>query len=161
VDGYFYALNSQGALKWKLKTGGITESSPVIGRDGRIYVGVNSALWAISPDGKKKWEQSYGADLIDAAPLALEDGTVCFVSRGGLLVNLGSPSQYNWVYDQKWYGTGSPTIGRDGKIYTMGNIVGTGILFCAIQSDVRLAQSPWPKFHGTIRGTGRQHTPAP
>src|SRR5678815_222245 len=104
--------------------------------------GVNSALWAIGPDGTKKWEQSYGPDLIEAAPLALDDNTVCFVSRGGLLVNLASPRQYNWVYDQKWYGQVSPTVGQDGKIYTMGNIVGTGIFLCAVQCEVRLAQSP-------------------
>ena len=55
VDGCLYALNLDGSLRWRLRTGGITESSPVIGLDGTIYVGVLQHLWAIHPDGKKKW----------------------------------------------------------------------------------------------------------
>ena len=157
VDGFFYSLSAQGALNWKLKTGGITESSPVIGQDGTIYVGVNKALWAISGDGKKKWEQPYGSELIDAAPLALADNTVCFVSRLGVLINLGAPNEFLWSYDQNWWGTVSPAIGRDGKIYTMGNIIGTGILLYALQTDVRLAESPWPRFRADEHNTGRQN----
>jgi len=55
VDGSCYALNSDGKLAWRVRTGGITESSPVIGLDGIVYVAVNKQLWAITPDGKKKW----------------------------------------------------------------------------------------------------------
>ncbi len=161
VDGFFYALLPSGSLKWKLKTGGVTESSPVIGEDGTIYVGVNTALWAISPDGKKKWEQSSGAALIEVAPLALDDDTVCFVSRLGMLINLGAPNQFNWSYYQNWYGCVSPAVGRDGRIYTMANIVGTGILLCALETEVRLAKSPWPKFRGDAQATGRCKATAP
>ena len=160
VDGSFYALDGHGTLKWRLKTGGVTESSPIIGHDGTIYIGVNTTLWAISPEGKKLWEQSCGGDLIDASPLALEDDTVCIVSRAGFLVNLRTPNQFNWVFDQKWYGAISPTIGKDGTIYTVKNVVGTGILLCALESNVKLAQSPWPKFHGDVRGTGRANAEA-
>lgn len=160
VDGFFYSLGAQGALNWRLKTGGITESSPVIGQDGTIYVGVNTALWAISGGGKKKWEQPYGPELIDAAPLALADNTVCCVSRLGLLVNQGAPNEFHWSYDQNWYGAVSPAIGVDGRIYTMGNIVGTGILLYALQTQVKLAESAWPKFRANELNTGRQNNDA-
>jgi len=155
VDGFFYALGPHGVLKWRLRTGGITESSPVIGQDGTIYVGANALLWAISPDGQKKWTAQYGYNLIETAPLALEDGTVCFVSQFGLLINLGSPKVFNWIYDQTSYGSISPAIGKDGKIYTMGQVVGTGILLYALQTDAKLAQSSWPRFRGDPRGIGR------
>ncbi len=161
VDGVFYALHPDGGLKWMLKTGGITESSPIVGHDGTIYVGVNTALWAISTDGKRKWQQNYGTDPIVVAPLALQDDTVCFVSRRGMLINLGAPDQFNWIYDQKWHGTATPTVGPDGRIYTMENILGTGILLCALQIEVQLAQSPWPKFRADVRGTGRLNSTAP
>jgi outer membrane protein assembly factor BamB len=154
TDGYFYALDSQGGLRWRLKTGGITESSPVIGSDGTIYVGVNRTLWAISPDGKKQWEHG-DTQLIDAAPLALQDGTVCFVSRLGELVNLGGPNQFNWVFHQNWYGSLSPAVGHDGKIYTMGSIVGIGTIFYALPTNAKLATSSWPRFRGDIQGSGR------
>jgi outer membrane protein assembly factor BamB len=154
IDGFFYSLSAQGALNWRLKTGGITESSPVIGRDGTIYVGVNTTLWAISLDGKKKWEQLYG-DLIDAAPLALADNTVCCVSRMGGLFNQGAPNEFHWVYNQNWCGTVSPAIGPDGRIYTMR--MGISFFLCALENQVKLAQSPWPKFRADEHNTGRQN----
>jgi outer membrane protein assembly factor BamB len=156
VDGSFYSLSAQGALNWRLKTGGITESSPVIGQDGTIYVGVNRALWAISADGKKKWEQPYGPELIVAAPLALADNTVCCVSKLGNLVNQGAPNDFHWVFDQNWWGTVSPTIGLDGRIYTIGNVFGRGLVLYALQIRVKLAQSPWPKFRADEHNSGRQ-----
>jgi outer membrane protein assembly factor BamB len=157
TDGYFYALDVQGSLRWRLKTGGITESSPVIGGDGTIYVGVNGTLWALSPDGKKRWELGDNLQLVDAAPLALQDGTVCFVSQLGILLNLGgpNPNQFNWVFYQNWYGSVSPAIGRDGKIYTLGNVVGTGVLLYALPTNYKLADSSWPRFRGDAQGTGR------
>jgi outer membrane protein assembly factor BamB len=154
TDGFFYALTAQGSLRWRLKTGGITESSPVIGKDRTIYVGVNRALWAISSDGKKQWEQA-DPQLIDAAPLALQDGTVCFVSQLGLLLNLADPNHFNWVFDQNWYGSASPVVGSDGKIYTLGNIVGTGIILYSLPTNSKLADSSWPRFRGDAQGTGR------
>ena len=154
TDGFFYALDARGSLRWRLKTGGVTESSPVIGIDGTIYVGVTGACWAISPDGKKQWALG-GTELIDAAPLALQDGTVCFVSRVGILLNMTDPNRSNWVFYQNWYGSVSPAVGRDGNIYTMGNIVGTGILLYALPTNCKLANSTWPRFRGDAQGTGR------
>ena len=161
TDGFFYAVDARGSLKWRLKTGGITESSPVIGQDGTIYVGVNCALWAISPDGKKQWDL-HGTQLIEAAPLALQDGTVCFVSRLGILLNLSGPNQFtqfNWFFAQNWYGSMSPVVGPDGKIYTAGNVVGTGILLYALPTNAKLASSSWPRFRGDAQGTGRPNRP--
>ena len=159
VDGFFYSLSAQGALNWRLKTGGITEASPVIGQDRTIYVGVNKALWAISADGKKKWEQIYGSASIDAAPLALADNTVCFVSRQGILINLGAPNEFQWSYDENWCGTICPAIGLDGRIYTVG--LGTGFFVCALETQVKLAQSAWPRFRADDHNTGRQNKNTP
>jgi outer membrane protein assembly factor BamB len=155
TDGFFFALRPDGSQKWKLKTGGITESSPVIGQDGTIYVGANNALWAISPEGQKRWEAHFGPELIEVAPLALADDTVCFVSQLGQLINLSSATNLNWVYNQTGFGAISPAIGKDGKIYTMGQVVGTGIFLYALQTETRLAQSTWPKFRGDACGSGR------
>jgi len=50
VDGYCHALISDGTLRWRMRTGGITESSPVIGPEGTIYVAsTRQKLWAITP----------------------------------------------------------------------------------------------------------------
>jgi outer membrane protein assembly factor BamB len=38
-DGYIYALNATGTLKWTYQTSNSIDSSPVIDYDGKIYVG--------------------------------------------------------------------------------------------------------------------------
>ena len=73
-DGFLYALNTNGSLRWKLHTGGITESSPVIGPDGTIYLGVNQQrLWAtlekLSEFGRPP-SASSGQSFADAARAA-------------------------------------------------------------------------------------------
>jgi outer membrane protein assembly factor BamB len=155
VDGFFYALSSEGDLKWRLKTGGISESSPVIGQDGTLYVGVNKKLWAMNSEGKKmwdtKWENPY-EDLIEASPLVLADGSVCYVGRSGQLFNVfsGDPPA-NWIHYLYGHGASSPAVGLNGTIY----IKGTWTNFYALRTSVSLAQSPWPKFRGNAQNSGR------
>ena len=98
VDGCVYALNLDGSLRWRLRTGSITESSPVIGMDGTIYVGVHQHLWAITPDGQKKWGRVGGQDYpFESPPVVLADGSICCVSRlwdAVLFQSGGSPAVY-------------------------------------------------------------------
>ncbi len=154
VDGWFYALKPSGDLKWRLRTGGITESSPVIGADGMIYVGVNVELWAIQPDGTKKWVQPY-EQSIDAAPLALADDSICFISHYGLLINLEKPDQFRWTYYLYGQGYASPSCGTQGLIYIPGPYSYKAL---KVALPVSLAQSPWPKFRGNPQNTGRLET---
>ena len=45
--GFFYSLNTDGTIKWKIKAGSIS-SSPAIGEDGTVYIaGNNGKLYAI------------------------------------------------------------------------------------------------------------------
>jgi len=154
VDGWFYALNPDGKLRWRLRTGGITRSSPVIGLDDVLYLGVNGALWAVSADGKKLWERPWTADPVTATPVAFADGSVCFVSRYGMLLNLDAPNQLHWQFYQDGFGDASPNVGPTGTIYTVGLIQNVGYAFYALPTEVPLAKSPWPKFRGNPRNTG-------
>jgi outer membrane protein assembly factor BamB len=158
VDGVFYALKADGVLKWKLRTGGVTESSPVLGADGTIYVGVNKKLWSISPEGKEQWEQEVTTDAyqqtIDATPLVLADNSLCIVSGYGLLVRFNQARVYQWTFSLQGHGHSSPTVDSSGTIYIGGHIFNEGSFFYAIAADVPLAHSPWPKFRGDLRNTG-------
>ena len=152
VDGCLYAVNPDGHLRWRLRTGGITESSPVIGPGGTIYVGVLQHLWAINPDGKKKWGRVPGSDdPFETSPVVLADGSICGVSRYGLLFNLDSAQNLVWTYYLNDHGYGSPAVGPTGAIYVPDNGVGG---FSALRATVPLAHSPWPKFRGNARNTG-------
>ena len=69
-----------GDLIWKFETGGQTYSSPAIGSDGTIYVGsYDNNLYAINPDGSKKW--AFETGNIISSPAIGSDGTVYVGSR--------------------------------------------------------------------------------
>ncbi len=149
VDGCLYSLNYDGSLRWRLRTGGISESSPVIGLEGRIYVGVNQDLWAITPDGKKLWNR-WNEGVIESAPLALADGSISYVDRWGVLTGLDLERNTKWGFYLDTRGYGGLTVGATGMIYAPGDSTG----FSALRANVRLAPTPWPKFQGNVRNTG-------
>jgi outer membrane protein assembly factor BamB len=154
VDGCLYALNLDGTLRWRLRTGSITESSPVIGPDGTIYVGVHQHLWAISADGQKKWGRVGGPDYpFDASPVALANGSICCVSRYGMLCYANPEGALQEMYYLHGYGYGSPAIGPTGAIYAPDcGVPGRG--FSALRAGAALAHTTWPKFRCNARNTG-------
>jgi outer membrane protein assembly factor BamB len=164
VDGCLYALNLNGSLQWRLRTGGITESSPVIGADGTIYLGVGAHLWAVAPDGKKKWGRTGGEEYpFESTPVALADGEVCGVSRYGWLSYVNAegvvrPMYYLGRYSYGCYG--SPTLGPTGAIYAPDG-TRPGGAFTALRAGASLARTPWPKFRCNARNTGNVQDAAP
>jgi hypothetical protein len=58
-DGYVYALNPDGSLKWRYLTGNAVKSSPAIADNGVMYVGSSDyslyALWSPSPLADSPW----------------------------------------------------------------------------------------------------------
>ena len=119
-----YAINSDGSLEWEFETNNGINTSPAIGADGTIYVGVSdeyfprtihtgryeNRLIAINPDGSLKWE-FYTEGEMYSSPAIGEDGTIYFGSY-------------------------------DGNLYAIQDDCGG------------LADSPWPKFHRDNRNTG-------
>ncbi|HOX55830.1 MAG TPA: PQQ-binding-like beta-propeller repeat protein [Candidatus Paceibacterota bacterium] len=162
VDGCLYALNLDGSLRWRLRTGGTTESSPVLGLDGTIYVGVVQHLWAISPDGKKKWGTVGGEDYpFHTTPVVLAGGAVCCVSRYGMLCYASPEGVLEWQYYLFGYGYGSPAIGPNGDIYVPDSGAAMGRGFTALRAGATLAPSPWPRFRANPRNTGNAQDAAP
>ncbi len=141
---------NNGSLKWKLVTGGSTDSSPAISADGTIYlgtigytpnhnVGYPTGLAAVSADGTRKWTFAT-ADEVSSSPAIGADGTIYFGSDDGNLYAVNPNvtttctlprGQHYACPTQKWaFATGarvfsSPAIGADGTIYvgsTNGNL---------------------------------------
>lgn len=153
VDGNLYALNLDGTLRWKFKTGGITQSSPTIGLKGTVFVGVNPELWIFSPEGKRL-ERNYVGGAIETTPTVLADDTFVYAREFGPLVDWDWRQQWQprWVLQIVLNGHASAALGPDGTIYNPAYWRN----FCAFKAAVPLAQSPWPKFRGNPRNTGRQ-----
>jgi outer membrane protein assembly factor BamB len=156
VDGFLYAVNLDGSLRWRLHTGGVTESSPVIGQDGTVYVGVSGNVWAVTPEGKPRWqrvlEDPPGSGPLEAAPVALTHRAVAVFPRTGLLITLADEGQ--WLSTYYCYGSGyaSPAVGPSGIMY----IADRGRFFTAVDGNLPAARSPWPMFHANPRHTGNQ-----
>ncbi len=75
--------------KWEFLTDGCcVRSSPAIDSDGTIYIGSgDDKLYAINPDGTKKWEFLTG-DPVWSPPSIGSDGTIYVGSDDGKLYAL-------------------------------------------------------------------------
>jgi outer membrane protein assembly factor BamB len=124
-DDYLYALYpNNGSLKWKCKVGSGTETNPSITEDGTIYVG-GDKLWAINPDGTKKWsfDLGEGRHIHKSSPAISADGTIyvgtnIFSVDGGDIIAINPDGNEKWrkrIADD-WVDS-SPCIGEDGTVY--------------------------------------------
>ncbi len=66
-DGFVYALDASGNLKWKFDAGPMT-AAPAIGADGTIYVSnQEESTFAINPTGTQQWAEG-GGPFADKQP---------------------------------------------------------------------------------------------
>jgi len=114
------ALNGpdSGEVIWAADLGGEIFSSPAIGEDGTIYVGVHApanAIYAVHPDGSIKWRyQTEGT--VDSSPLVAADGTIYIGSDDGHLYALDENGNLQWKFATGGFlGYSSPNISKDGK----------------------------------------------
>ena len=120
--GYFYAIYSNGTLKWQTKLGeGSVQSTPAIDDNGIIYIGTMWAdgnyVYALnSSSGDVKW-QYYTGDHVDSSPTIGADGTIYFGDWSGYIHALHPDGTVKWKYHTGSIITGSPAIGPDGTVY--------------------------------------------
>ena len=134
-----------------MRTGGITESSPVISGDGTIYIGINNFRSAITADGKLKWKSVATEQMLNSTPALTADGHVLYASEDGNISVLKADSSIRWYV---WLGAqldASPVIAPDGMIYVPS---ADGELH-ALQGPAGLMNSSWPMFRANPQHTGR------
>lgn len=115
TDGYLYALDRTGTLKWKASIGNPQYyGSPAIGTDGTIYITTqDSKLYSLDPGGVVKWEFNVNNDWI-TNPAIGPDGTI-YVG-GDFLYALNPDGSVKWEYTAiKPYSLSA--IGSNGVIY--------------------------------------------
>ncbi|MDG3547182.1 PKD domain-containing protein [Methanobacterium formicicum] len=81
-----YAFTSNGSVKWTYTcSGSIMEKSPVIGADGKLYIGDSSGnVYAINPDGTLNWTYNTGKDFKTA--MIGSDGDLYINTAAGIVV---------------------------------------------------------------------------
>ncbi len=126
-DSSLYAINPDGSLKWKFKTGkgsyaaGIF-SSPTIGPDGTIYFGaLDHYLYALEDSltyGKLKWKSFVGQNSVYASPALNQDSNVYVGCLDlGFYAFRAEDGTKKWGYTTGWCIFSSAVILDDGTIY--------------------------------------------
>jgi len=132
-DGIFYAIRSDGTLKWSFTVEGTSKwiSSPAaIDEDGTIYFGDEawndelvdtSYIYALNPDGLQKW-RFYVGTIANQGVTIGEDGTIYFGDFRGTLYALNHAGQKIWSTEllgqNEFGGTHTtPAVGYNHVIY--------------------------------------------
>lgn len=149
-DEYFYAINSDGTLKWRYQLGNKASSSPTIGQDGTIFIGSNDKnLYAFDSAGTLKWQYRTGSYSY-SSPLIGSDGIIYFGSNDNYLYVLNSDGTLKWRGEFTRDIRSSPAISSDGTIY-FGSV---DEFFYAVYGTGQLANTPWPKYRHDSRNSG-------
>jgi outer membrane protein assembly factor BamB len=154
LDGNLYALGPEGSERWRLHTGGTTESSPVLDENENLYLAVNTCVWSVDRNGKKRWDWCASAYPIKAAAAAVAaNGLVYFSVTWRNLFAFRSDGAELWHLEMLDSLVASPVIDGSGTIY-----ICDSASLRAINSTNGLAppaKSSWPMFRANARHTGR------
>jgi len=132
IDTAFYAVNSDGTLKWAFVVGEGVESSAAIGRDNMVYFGsYDSCLYAledIGTEGVLRWKFKTDGP-IDASPTIGGDGTIYIGSRDTYMYAINPDGTERWRFKTDGGIESSATIDDsgnllfgsfDGNVYALG-----------------------------------------
>ncbi len=127
----FYALHPDGTRKWHYPIDGYNIHG-AIGKDGTIYVSGSDTLFALTPEGGKKWEARLGPVAQGASPPVVgADGTIfvrCDLELKVFAFNPDGSTKWEFAPGGNVGGAStSPTIDSQGNIYS-----GSGFGFYAI-----------------------------
>lgn len=89
-DSVLHAVQHTGTPTWSYKLPAPVDSTPTVGADGTVYLGLRTgALIAVGDDGNPKWSIKLGGSL--ATPALGPDGTIYVESSDGHLYAVAPP----------------------------------------------------------------------
>ena len=143
-------------LAWSYNIGSTINSSPVIDKNGTIYVGSDDHnLYAFNPDGSLKWTFTTN-DQVYSSPAIAGDGTIYVGSLDHYVYAINPNGSLKWNYLTGGAIYSSPTVGNDGTIYIgsydakLYAINANGTLKGSFAADGRIFSSPAIGRDGTI-----------
>jgi outer membrane protein assembly factor BamB len=102
-------------LLWSL-SGSDRATSPVIGADDVIYLGLDNAFLAVAPNGVVLWRYEAGTRFTSSAAITA-GGNLYVGNDNGLLYAFNRAGTLLWTYPLGGWTTSAPAIGSDGTIY--------------------------------------------
>src|SRR5581483_1733289 len=116
-----------------------------IAADGTIYFGSHDKnLYALNPDGSKKWAFTTGGAILSSPALNAE-GLIYFSSVDGKLYALNPDGSEKWHSWTGGVGESSPVLDAEGNIY-----LGVNNTLCALKPD---GTQKWYFGYPTVEGT--------
>jgi len=101
-------------------------SYPVSDKEGTVYATNNKNLYAINPDGTKKWSATMSSP-VKTLPVTDKEGNVYMGGEDGIFRAFTPAGDLLWFYKTKGSINGSPVIDEKGFIYFGSN---DGYLYC-------------------------------
>ncbi len=113
--------NNSGVEIWGVRGDslGAVWGSALTDNNGLIYFGTkgsDSSLYALYPDGTRKWKFS-AADLIWGTPAISEDGIIYFTTWGRYFFAVNPDGTERWRFNTGSISVSSVIIGADGTLY--------------------------------------------
>jgi len=110
-------LSSQENFIWRRVTGGAIRGRPAVNSEGTIFViSEDKFLYAISPEGDKKWRTRLDGRAWDSLSIA-PDGTIYTCLKSGALMAINKKGKKIWKMELRGTPVGDPVIDRYGSIY--------------------------------------------
>ena len=116
--GFLFAITSDGAEKWRVPILAHTNlySSPAIAADGTIFVGADSTIYAVKPEGIVSWKIETKGNIYSSPAIGI-DGTVHIGCMDGYLYAVQHNGVLKWRFEIGSQLLSSPAVGEDGTIY--------------------------------------------
>jgi len=149
LDGYIYAIDAQGSLRWqtKLDRSDAETGRPVVTRSGEVIISVDTAVIALNEGtGERIW--SYPAENVFSHGISIDNDGSIYTGTIDALLALTSDGKRKWKFPVK-YGPGDVVIGAEGTLYF--NVSDDSLLY-AVNPDGSLA---WTFDFDGIAGANR------
>ncbi|OOC59512.1 hypothetical protein BBD40_25770 [Paenibacillus ihbetae] len=123
AEGFVYAINPNGTLKWKFAVDSTSSYKnvidPIVGSDGTVYaVNGTKNLYAINPDGTLKWK--FDTNSARVSPI-LDSNGIIYIGAGTNLIAVNAEGLQQWSIQLDSIPTSAPAIAEDGTIYIATN----------------------------------------
>jgi outer membrane protein assembly factor BamB len=121
TGGGLSGADGRPALQWSRQLAGVSYGSPALGSDGTIYETAGDSLFALAPDGSRRWQVRTSAAVEVSAALS-QDGTVVFASNDRYEYGVGPGGSVRWRYALGTFSYSSPvTLAGDRVVFANGD----------------------------------------
>jgi outer membrane protein assembly factor BamB len=83
-------------IKWQFTADDGIVSTPALSEDGTIYFTTAKLLYALTPDGKMKWNYFPGAEL-GSSPMVGPDGSIYIIDAGCVMHAINPDGSKRWI----------------------------------------------------------------